>query len=118
MGWLSGAFLAMIAQKSAILPLPIQLSTSMVAKKRTQPQTQHTQHTTTKMGCRRPTLQRLQPSPSMSRPAAPPNHGAATPYGPMQGACHRVRRRRCWFPCFGHHNATHQITERGAGSWS
>ena len=43
-GVLSGDFFDMIAQKSAILPWPIQLSTSMVAKKRTQPQTE--QHNT------------------------------------------------------------------------
>ncbi len=59
-------------------------------------------HTTTKMSCCRPTLQRLWSSPSMGRPAAPLTHVAADPYGPMQGACHRVRRRCCWFACFGH----------------
>jgi len=65
----------------------------------------------------RPSLQRLWPSPSMGGPAAPPTHGAAAPYGPMQGTRHRIRRRRCWFPCLGRCNATHQKTERGARSW-
>jgi len=65
------------------------------------------QHTTINMSRCRPSLQRLWPSPSMGRPAAPPTHGAAAPYGPMQGARHRVMRRRSWFPCFGCLNATH-----------
>jgi uncharacterized integral membrane protein len=73
--------------------------------------------TTTNMSCCRPTLQRLWPSPSMGRSAAPPTHGAAAPYGPMKGARHRVRRRRCWFPCLGRRNATHQKTEREVGPW-
>ena len=76
------------------------------------------QHTTTKMSHCCPTLQRLWPSPSMGRPAAPLTHGAAAPYGPIQGARHRVRRHHCWFPCLGHRNATHQKTEKEAGSWS
>jgi hypothetical protein len=35
------------------------------------------------------------PSLSMSRAAAPTTHGAAAPYGLMQGARHWFRRRRC-----------------------
>ncbi len=73
--------------------------------------------TTTNMSRCRPTLQRLWPSPSMGRSLAPPTHGAVAPYGPMKGARHRVRRRRCWFPCLGHRNATHQKTEREVGPW-
>ncbi len=61
---------------------------------------------------RRPNHQRLWPSPSMGRPAAPPTNGAATPYGPMQDTRHWVRRHRCWYPCLGRRNATHQKIER------
>jgi len=49
----------------------------------------------------------------MGRPAAPPTHGAAAPYGPMQGARRWVRSRRPSIPCLGRRNATHQKTERG-----
>ena len=41
------------------------------------------------------------PSLSVSRAAVPTTHGASAPHGPMQGARHRVRRRRCLFPCLG-----------------
>jgi hypothetical protein len=50
---------------------------------------------------RHPTLHRLQLSPSMVRPAAPPTHGAAASYRLAQGARHRVRQRCCWFPRLG-----------------
>ena len=94
-------------------------STKWVKYARTTQHTQHTthntQHTTTNISRCRPTLQRLWPFPSMGRPVAPLTHGAATPYGPIQGTHHRVRWRRCWFPCLGRRNATHQKTERGAG---
>jgi hypothetical protein len=73
------------------------------------------QHTTTKMSPCRPTLQWLWPSPSMDRPAAPLTHGATAPYGPMQGAHHRVSWHRCWFPCLGRCNATHQQQRGGRG---
>ena len=43
--------------------------------------TQPHNHTTTNMRRCRPTLQRLWPSPSMGRAAAPLNHGAARPAG-------------------------------------
>ena len=90
-------------------------------KSTTRAQHNHTttqpQHTTINMSRCRPTLQRLRPSPSMGRPAAPPNHGATAPYGPMHGARHQVRSRRPSIPCLGRRNATHQKRERGVGPW-
>ena len=76
-----------------------------------------TQHTTTNMSRCRPTHQRLWPSLSMGRPAAPLNHGAAAPQHHAHAASHRACVRCRWFPCLGRCNATHQKTERGARSW-
>jgi hypothetical protein len=44
------------------------------------------QHTTTNMSHRHPTLQRLWPSLSMATSAMDPNLGAAAPHGPIQGS--------------------------------
>ena len=41
------------------------------------------------------------PSHSMGMSAAPPTHGAAAPYGPMQGARDRVWLRHGQFSCWG-----------------
>ncbi len=57
------------------------------------------------------------PSLSMSRAAVPTTNGASTPHGPMQGACHWVRQRGCWFPCLGHQCKPHQNIERKKGPW-
>jgi hypothetical protein len=46
-----------------------------------------------------PYPQQLNPSLSMSRAAAPPNLGAASPYGSIAGARHWVCGRDGRFPC-------------------
>ena len=71
---------------------------------------QKSQHTTTNMSHapRRPTLHRLETSPSMGRPAAPPNHGAAASYRLAQGERSQVMQSRCWFPCLGHQRKPYQ----------
>jgi hypothetical protein len=66
---------------------------------------------------RRPTLHRLELSPSMVRPATPPIHGAAASYRLAQGTRRQVRQRRCWFPCLGRQREPYQKIERKAGSF-
>ena len=75
------------------------------------------QHTTTNMSRCRPTLQRLWPSPSMGRAAAPLNHGAAAPQHHAQAASRRACVRCCWFARLGRRNAIHRKTERGVGTY-
>ncbi len=81
---------------------------------RTQQTQQHTQHQHER---HLPTHQQLWPSPSISRLAAPRTNSATTPYGPMQGTRHQVRRCHCWYPCLGCRNATHRKIEREVGPW-
>jgi len=57
---------------------------------------------------RRPTLHRLETSPSMGRPAAPPNHGAAASYRLARGERSQVMQSRCWFPCLGRQRKPYQ----------
>ena len=54
---------------------------------------------------------------SVCMAAAPTTHGAAAPYGPMQGARHWVRRHHWWFPCLGCKCKPHQNIERKMGPW-
>ena len=75
-----------------------------------------TTHTTINISRCRPTLQRLRPSPSMGRPAAPPNHGAAAPYGPMHGSRHRLCSRRPSIPCFGASKCNPSKNREGDGA--
>jgi hypothetical protein len=53
------------------------------------------------------------PSFTMATSAMDPNLGASDPYGPIQGARHRVRSRCCLFLRLGCQNATHRKLERG-----
>ncbi len=57
------------------------------------------------------------PSLSVSRAAAPTTHGAAAPYGIMQGARHRFRRHHCWLPCLGCKRKPNENIERKMGPW-
>ncbi len=52
------------------------------------------------------------PSHSMGMSAAPPTHGAATPYGPTQGARDRVWPCHGRFPCWGGKMKTRRKIER------
>ena len=80
----------------------------------------HNTHTTTKMKkispCR-PTLQRLWPSPSMGRSAAPPTLGADHLHCRTEAASCRGCARCRWFACLGWFGHFFRKTERGAGSW-
>ena len=77
-----------------------------------------TQHTTTNMSRCRPTLQRLWPSPSMGRAAAPSNHGAAAPQHHAQAASRRACVRCCWFACLEGQKQRDQKIEGGGGAWA
>ena len=71
------------------------------------------QHNTTTHNNKKGTLtlpSRALPSAfSMRMAAAPATHGAAAPYGPIQGAHHQVTRwRLCWFPCLGRQRKPHK----------
>ncbi len=88
----------------------IQCSINCKPQHKTQPQ-----HTTTNMSRCRPTLQLLLPSLSMSMGTSTmdPNLGAADPYGPIQGARHRVCSCSCLFLRLGHQTCnTSKIRER------
>ena len=65
---------------------------------------------------RRPTHQRLWPSPSMGRPAAPPTDGASAPQHHTQAASRRACASCCWFACLGGRNERHQKIERGGSA--
>ena len=88
-------------------------STMILRASTTQPHN-HTTHNNQHEPLR--TLQRLRPSPSMGRPVAPPNHGAAAPYGPMHGARHRVCSRRPSIPCFGASKCNPSKNREGDGA--
>ena len=64
----------------------------------------------------RPTLQRLWPSPSMGRAAAPLNHGAAAPQHHAQAASRRACVRCRWFALLEGQINQRKIRESGDGA--
>ena len=113
-------FLSRSAQRSAILADPILTFYKVgrvlsVAKRPLAPQHKNTQHTTHNNQHEPPPLPVASAYTSMGRSAVPPNHGAAASYRLAQGARCRVRRRCCWFPCFGRQREPHKKIERKVG---
>ncbi len=109
-------FFVMSVGKLAILAGPI-LASLPVRVKLITTTTHNTQHTTTKISRRHPTLPETLPSLSMSRLLAPPTNGAVAPYGPTQGARGWVWWRDGWFACLGGKMKPHKkIEEYGASA--